>query len=146
MLTALFTQSIMTGELPEDWRNANISPIFEKGDRHIVSNYRPVCLTCVCFKLLEHIICHHVREHLVKPLQHGFRRGYSCETQLLMTLHDLMSLLDRKLQVDVAVLDFSKAFDTVPHDKLMDKLEYYGINGNIHQWMANFLKQRDSSA
>ena len=76
------------------------------------------------------------------PLQHGFRRGYSRETQLLITLHDLMSLFDRKLQVDVAVLDFSKAFDTVPHDKLMHKLEYYGINGNIHRWIANFLKQQ----
>ncbi len=53
-----------------------------------------------------------------------------------------MSLFDHKLQVDVAVLDFSKAFDTVAHDKLMDKLEYYGINGNIHRWIANFLKQR----
>ncbi len=65
MLTLLFTQSITTGELPEDWRNANIPPIFKKGDRHIMSNYRPVSLTCVCCKL-EYIICHHVREHLDK--------------------------------------------------------------------------------
>ena len=66
------------------------------------------------------------------PLQHGFRREYSCEIQLLVTLHDLMSLFHRKLQVDVAILNFNKAFDTAPHAKLMDKLKYYGINGNIH--------------
>ncbi len=152
MLTSLFTQSITTWELPEDWRDANISPIFKKGDRHIAANYhdyRSVSLTCVCCKLLEHIICHNVRDHLDKhdmlmPLQQGFRQGHSCETQLLVTLHDLMLLFDHKFQVYVAILDFSKAFDTVPHDKLMDKLEHYGItsNGSIHQWIANFLKQR----
>ncbi len=79
-------------------------------DRHILSNYRPVSLTCECCKLLENIICHHVRDHLDKykmltPLQHGFKM------ELLITLHYLMSLFVHKLQVDVAVLDISKAFN-----------------------------------
>lgn len=150
VLTSLFIQSTSTGELPEDWRNANISPIFKKGDRHIASNYRPVSLTCVCCKLLEHIVCRHIRDHLdtfniITPLQHGFRRKYSCDTQLLTTMHDLMEMFDRKQQVDVAVLDFSKAFDTVPHDKLLDKLKFYGIHGNTHHWITSFLKLRQQS-
>jgi hypothetical protein len=57
-------------------------------------------------------------------------------------MHDIMSLYDQKLQVDIAVLDFSKAFDTVPHDKLLDKLKFYGIHGNIHNWVTSFLKHR----
>ena len=64
----------------------------------------------------------------------------SCESQLLVTLHNPMSMFDCELQVDVALLDFSKAFNTVPHEKLLDKLKYYAIHGNIHSRIASFLK------
>ena len=113
----------------------------------MVENYRPVSLTSVSCKLLEHIICKHLLDHLEKNkiltnLNHGFRAGYSCETQLLTTMHDLLRNNDKGLQTDMVILDFSKAFDTVPNRKLLHKLVKYGINGNIHNWLEMFLTKR----
>ena len=113
-------------------------------------NYRPVSLTCVPCKILEHIICKHIRLHLEKhgiltPLNHGFRSKFSCETQLLVTLQDLLSAQDVNCQIDLAVLDFSKAFDTVPHERLLGKLDFYGVQGPILNWIAAFLKNRVQS-
>ena len=88
-------------------------------------------------------ITHLDRYQILTPLNHGFRAGHSCESQLLITIHDLMRYLDRKVQVDLAILDFSKAFDTVPHNRLLHKLEFYGIQGDILKWISVFLKSRD---
>lgn len=146
-ITAIFQRSVDDGELPTDWRNANVAPIFKKGDRHLAENYRPVSLTSVLSKQLEHIICHHMLNHLDKhsvltSLNHGFRSGYSCETQLVVTAHDIVNSYDKNEQVDIMILDFSKAFDTVPHNKLLHKLDSYGIRGPLHKWLNSFLSQR----
>ena len=99
-------------------------------------------------KLFEHIVCKHILGHLedheiLTNLQHGFRSGRSCETQLITTFHDIASAYNKKgSQIDIAVLDFSKAFDTVPHDGLLSKVKHYGIDDKILLWIANFLKQR----
>ena len=121
--------------------------MFKKGDVHLAENYRPVSLTSVSCKLLEHVICKHLLNHLEKNniltnLNHGFRSGYSCETQLLVTLNELLHFNDKGLQTDVAILDFSKAFDTVPHEELLCKLKSYGITGSIHDWLRTFLTKR----
>jgi hypothetical protein len=147
VISHIFQLSLETGSLPTYWRNANISPIFKKGDKHTAANYRPISLTCVCCKLLEHITCRHVPKHLERnkiltPLQHGFRSGHSCESQLIITMHDIMKSFDIKKQVDLVILDFSKAFDTVPHHKLLHKLTSYGIDGKINQWIKAFPTQR----
>ncbi|KAK7096441.1 hypothetical protein V1264_005737 [Littorina saxatilis] len=118
-----------------------------KGDRHCPANYRPISLTSVPCKVLEHIISRHILSHLetnniLTNLNHGFRSGYSTETQLLTTTEDLLSSYDRGRQVDMAILDFSKAFDTVPHDRLLHKLNSYGIYGSILAWLQTFLTQR----
>ncbi len=77
------------------------------------------------------------------PLQiHGFRSMYSCETQLLVTIQDILTTRDSNIQSDIAVLDFSKAFDKVPHQRLMDKLGLYGIDGEISSWITAFLSGR----
>ena len=84
-----------------------------------------------------------MEEHnLMSCLQHGFRKGHSCETQLLLTLDDLFMSYNRKTQVDVGVLDFSRAFGTVPHERLLGKLAHYGIKGPIQQWIRAFLAER----
>ena len=110
----------------------------------MAENYQPVSLTSMSCKLLEHIICKHLLDHLEKNniltnLNHGFRSGYSCETQLLITTHDLLPNDDKGLQTDTVILDFSKAFDTVPHGKLLYKLENYGITRLMHNWLKMFL-------
>jgi hypothetical protein len=147
VLHSIFVQSLETGEVPDDWTSANVTPIYKKGNKHLAENYRPVSLTCITCKLFEHIICKHILDHveyhgILSPLQHGFRSGRSCETQLITTMHDLLTSFNGKRQVDVAILDFSKAFDTVPHDGLLSKLEHYGINGKFKLWISNFLKHR----
>ena len=148
VLHFIFEQSLNTGDLPAEWTLANVAPIFKKGSKLQAVNYRPVSLTCISCKLFEHIVCKHILGHLedheiLTDLQHGFRSGRSCETQLITTFHDIASAYNKKgSQIDIAVLDFSKAFDTVPHDGLLSKLKHYGIDDKIWLWILNFLKQR----
>ena len=148
VLHFIFEQSLNTGDLPAEWTLANVAPIFKKGSKLQAVNYRPVSLTCISCKLFEHIVCKHILGHLedheiLTDLQHGFRSGRSCETQLITTFHDIASAYNKKgIQIDIAVLDFSKAFDTVPHDGLLSKLKHYGIDDKIWLWISNFLKQR----
>ena len=133
--------------VPKDWLNANISSIYKKGDKHSAENYRPVSLTSVPCKFLEHIICRNMMNHLEKhniltSLNNGFRSGYSCETQLAVTIHDMLQSFDKTKQLNIAILDFSKAFDTVPHDRLLHKLNNYDIRGPLHAWLTTFLTKR----
>ena len=118
--------------------------------KHSAANYRPVSLTCVCTKLLEHIVVKHLMTHyerhnILSNLNHGFRSGFSCESQLLNVTADIMSAYDTNKQVDIAFLDFSKAFDVVPHSYLMKKLEHYGIRGELYAWIGEFLQRRHQS-
>ena len=115
----LFQQSIDSGEIPKEWTLANISSLFKKGDRTLACNYRPVSLTCVPCKLLEHIICSNIMAHLdehklLSDKQHAFRKWHSCETQLATVKNDWAKILYNKGQVDAFVLDSEKAFD-IPH-------------------------------
>ena len=112
-------------------------------------NYRPVSLTC---KIFEHIICKQILAHLevhkiLTDLQHGFRSGRSCETQLVTTFQDLAQMHNKKgSQIDMAVLDFSKAFDTVPLDGLLSKLKHYGIDEKSRLWIYNYLKNQEKQS
>ena len=116
VFTALFKTSHETRSLPAVWKSAWVTPVFKKGTKCDTSNYCPVNLTCVACRLLEHVLCSHIRNHpdkynALSPYQHGFRKKLSCESQLLMTSHALLSRLDHKDEVGVGILDFSKAFE-----------------------------------
>ena len=147
ILSRLFQTSLNDGKIPSDWRKASIVPIYKKGDKHKASNYRSVSLTSISCKLLEHIIHSNIMDHydslgILTDQQHGFRSRRSCETQLIITIQELASSLSSGEQVDVILLDFSKAFDKVPHTRLLNKLDYYGVRGNIRQWIRDFLTSR----
>ena len=118
-------------------------PPFKKSDRSLACNYRPVSLTCVPCKLLEHIVCSNIMAHLdeykLSDRQHAFRKGHSCETQLTTVINDWAEILDNREQVDTFILDFEKAFDTPPHELLKSKLFSYRIGGKTLKWIDSFL-------
>ena len=96
---------------------------------------------------MEHVLCTHIRKHLdergiLTPANHGFRSQHSCVSQLLLTAYDLLKRRDLGKQIDVGILDLSKAFDTVPHKRLLGKLLLYGIDGKTHRWIESFLVGR----
>ena len=146
-LTKTFQQTLDKGEIPQDWKMANVIAIYKKSDKQDPANYRPVSLTSVICKCLEHIIFSEVMTHLDKhnilvDNQHGFRSKRSTETQLITTVNDFTESLNRKGHLDVLILDFSKAFDTVAHTRLLRKLEAFGIRGKTHQWIKKWLTER----
>ena len=146
-LTTIFQESFNTGTVPRDWRIANVAAIFKKGEKYKASNYRPVSLTSLCCKVQEHIITSSVLNHLdehqvLTDCQHGFRARRSCETQLLTLAHELVSGLDKQHQYDLIILDFSKAFDRVPHKRLLKKMDHYGVRGSTYKWIQAFLTDR----
>ena len=149
-LAAIFNQSLKEGKLPRQWRTAWIAPIFKKGSTSEPVNYRPVSLTSIACKLMEHCVCTHIRNHLDRhnllgEENHGFRKKHSTETQLLITTHDMLKARDKGKQVDTLILDLSKAFDTVPHRELLGKLKHYGISSELLAWTGEFLQNRTQS-
>ena len=146
-LSLIFQQSFDTGTLPADWRTASIVPIFKKGNRTDKTNYRPVSLTSVPCKIMESLIKGKLMNFLESNdllcrAQHGFRSGKSCLTNLLETLENWTKALDEGYGLDVVFLDYKKAFDSVPHRRLIEKLKSFGINGKLLQWLDSFLKSR----
>ena len=107
ILSVIFQYSLDVGELPNIWKLTNVVPIFKKGDRENPSNYRPVSLTCIACKILEHIVLSNIGSCLANFLsnsQHGFRRGLSCTTQLVTTTDYIMKMVDDKIPVHAVVL------------------------------------------
>ncbi|KAK4813675.1 hypothetical protein QYF61_019568 [Mycteria americana] len=146
-LSIIYQQSWLTGEVPADWRLANVTPIFKKGRKEDPGNYRPVSLTSVPGKLMEQIILSAITWHVensqgIKPSQHGFRKGRSCLTNLISFYDKVTHLVDEGKAVDVVYLDFSKAFDTVSHSIFLEKLAVHGLVGCTLCWVKNWLDGR----
>ncbi|MCG8047766.1 MAG: reverse transcriptase family protein, partial [Candidatus Thiodiazotropha endolucinida] len=147
LLLLIYRKSLDTGEVPDDWRSANVTPVYKKGQKYLPENYRPISLTSICCKIMEHIIASKIMTHgednnILYPLQHGFRRGRSCETQLIEFVDDLSTNLEDGQQTDVLVMDFAKAFDKVCHSLLIHKLHHYGIQGKVNRWIQSWLTNR----
>ena len=146
-LLILFNKSLSEGHVPNAWKTAEVTAIFKKGERCSPSNYRPVSLTCIACKVLESLITDQIRQYFdendfFSKCQHGFRKSRSCITQLLEVMNNLTTLIDNNEAIDIIYLDFRKAFDTVPHARLINKLKAYGIEGSLLQWISSFLSQR----
>ena len=147
-LKIIFQNSYNNGYLPQDWLTADVIPIFKTGKNNLASNYRPVSLTAMTSKLMEHIIHTHIIQHcdsqnILQNCQHGFRKKHSCESQLIITTEELQRSIDQKKQINVIILVFSKAFHTVSHNKLITKLQNYGIQGKTNKWINKWLKFRN---
>jgi hypothetical protein len=146
-LSIIFRSSLEEGKVPEDWKIANVTPIFKKGSRQAPENYRPISLTSQVGKILESIIkdslLQHLKSHkLINDSQHGFTSKRSCLTNLLSFLELVTDYIDQGLPVDVIYLDFQKAFDKVPHGRLLSKVRAHGINDKIAGWIQNWLSER----
>ena len=119
-LSIIFTTSMKTGKIPNDWRTASVTHIYKKGSKNVASNYRPISLTSQVCKVMEKlvkesIVAHPNKRNLIRKSQHDFMEGKSCLTNLLSFLETATSYSDQGLPVDILYLDFSKAFDKVPH-------------------------------
>ncbi|KAK4810744.1 hypothetical protein QYF61_007718 [Mycteria americana] len=136
-LSILYQQSWLTGEVPVDWRLANVTPTYKKGRKEDPGNYRPVSLTSVPGKVMEQIILSAITRHIqdnqvIRPSQHGFMKGRSCLTNLISFYDRVTRLVDEGKAVDV--VDFSKAFDTISHSILLEKLAAHGLDRRMFRW------------
>jgi hypothetical protein len=146
-LSVIFQSSLVSHVVPEGWKQANVVPLFKKGSKAKAGNYRPVSLTSQVCKVFESLLRDAINEHLEKfslisASQHGFSKGKSCLTNILVFLEDLTRLVDERQCVDIAYLDFAKAFDKVPHGRLVDKLKALGIDGDVALWIQEWLSNR----
>ncbi len=147
VLAKIFNASLDSGQVPDDWRKANVTPIFKKGSKADPGNYRPVSLTSVCCKLLERLIKDSLVEHLLKnnlilPSQHGFMPNKSCTTNLLEFFEIVTEAVDEGSPFDIIFLDFAKAFDKVPVAPLLAKLQALGVEGQLLCWIKEWLSNR----
>ena len=146
-LCYIFKKSLEEGKVPREWKLANITPLHKKGSTLLVENYRPVSLTSIVCKICERLIRdgimgHLLSEKLLANEQHGFVPFKSCTTNLVETLDFLTSALNKKESVDMLLLDLKNAFEKVEHEKLVTKLEAYGIVGAPLAWIKDFLQGR----
>jgi hypothetical protein len=146
-LALLFNKSVSTGEVPLGWKTANVCPIFKKGTKGDPGNYRPVSLTSVTCRLLESIIKDKITEHLIengliRDMQHGFMPGKSWATNLVEFMDTVTRAADEGKAVDIFYLDFAKAFDIVPRQRLLNKMRAKGIHTGIIKWIEAWLTGR----
>ena len=146
-VTLLINKTLDEGNLPQRWKDAEVTPIFKKGKKSTPGNYRPVSLTSVLCKVTESIIRDHIMNHLYRnqlltECQHGFVRSRSCITQLLECLDAWTDMLDQGGSIDVVYMDYAKAFDKVAHERLLRKLQGYGLTAQLIKWIRSFLSGR----
>ena len=147
-LQTIFDKTFIEGKVPHIWKEANITALYKnKGDKSETTNYRPVSLTClpsrICEKTVRDTIMNHMTvNNLFTDCQFGFRHKRSCILQLLDVLDDWSKYYDENKQIDTVYVDIKKAFDSIPHRRLLLKLEKYGIKGNVLKWIEDFLSER----
>ena len=145
-----FQKSLDSGQVPHDWTKACVTPIFKKRDKSDLFDYRPMSLTCILCKVMEHIIASNLSRHfeqndILYDVQHGFRERRSCETQLIQLVEELARITSQGRHTKIILLDFSKAFDRVNHLKLLHKLHQHGARGNTLSWIKAVLTGRSQT-
>ena len=143
-LTILF-QSIMACEsVPDDWKEANVVLVYKGGSRNVATNYRPISLTSKVFDTIvrDQVIEFMETNVIIRNSQRGFRKGSSCLTNLLLFLDKVLHSVNNGFSVDVVFLDLAKAFEKVPHKRLLEKLSKDGIRGKLLSVIGNWLSNR----
>ena len=141
----LFNKSLALSQIPVEWKLANIVPLHKNGKKDHVENDRPISLLSIISKVLERCVFNHISNHIqshIHSAQYGFANVKSCTSQLLSVLNTIGKNLDKGLQSDVVLMDISKAFDTVDHSKLLQKLRDFGFSGLVLMWFRNYLSDR----
>ncbi|CAM4601780.1 unnamed protein product [Lepidochelys olivacea] len=143
-LAIIFENSWRSGEVPDDWKKANVVPIFKKGKKEDPGNDRPVSLTSVPGKIMEQesILKHLEERKVIRNSQHGFTKGKSCLTNLIAFYDEITGSVHEGKAVNVLFLDFSKAFDMVSHSILASKLMKYGLDDWTIRWIESWLDCR----
>ena len=146
-LMLFFNISLSTSQVPHQWKEGYITPVYKKSSRNSASNYRPISLTSTLSRLLEKIICNilisHLSSHnLISSSQHGFLPHRSSSTQLLGALQDWINGYNNEKQTSAVYTDISKAFDTVSHPKLLEVIKSYGIGQQLYKWIESFITNR----
>ena len=145
-LTKIFNLSFNLGQIPSDWKSANIVPVHKKGDKNNIENYRPISLTSLVMKIMEKIIrndFYNKCQSLIHESQHGFLPGKSCLTQMTNVIDNISSSLNKWHDVDMVYFDFAKAFDSVNHDIVLQKLKSeFKIDGLMLKFIKEYLKDR----
>jgi hypothetical protein len=149
-LARLLDISINNDTIPGDWKKAIVFPVYKGGERSVVQNYRPVSLISVVCKQIENVIAGYMRQvwensDWLYEGQHGFRPGYSCESQIITVCQDISDSLDEAARLDAIIIDFAKAFDRVPHDRQIKKIADSGVDSRVVVWIREFLLGRSQS-
>ena len=145
-LSILFNLSYNTGYIPQEWKLANVVPVHKKDDKNKVTNYRPISLTSLVMKVFERILYDELLTRTIDKIdtrQHGFLRNRSCNSNLLLFTESIVRSLHEKIGTDVIYFDFAKAFDTVSHDLILNKLKtQYNIDGTLLKFFTEYLCSR----
>ena len=146
----LINLSISTGVIPREWKVAKVTPIFKSGKIDVPSNYRPISVLPVLSKILEKAVHHQLIEYLENNLllmntQFGYRKQRSTEIASTLFIDDVRKAVDKGKLVGALYIDLSKAFDTIGHAILLEKIKSYGISGVELDWFSNYLFQRYQS-
>lgn len=144
-LTIIFNLSISTNKYPDIWKVSKITPVYKKGDRNKIENYRPITIIdnfSKCLEILVHEFLFNQVKNKIVPQQHGFMKGGSTVTNLLCITQYIADALDASSQVDVIYTDFSKAFDRLDHIILLNKLKAFGLSLNLIDFLKSYLQNR----
>ena len=146
-LTLIYNSSLTAGVFPDVWKAARVTPIFKSGVRSDVNNYRPISVLSIFARVLEKIVHDQLIDYfkekqLLKHNQHAFRKLHSTVTSLIKSTDEWLSNIDSQKVNMTMFLDLKKAFDTVDHKILLEKLFKYGIQGKIISWFCSYLTER----
>jgi retron-type reverse transcriptase len=146
-LTYIFNQSITLFSFPDEWKVARVLPLYKRGHRNIPGNYRPISILTVISKIMERLLYDQLYDYLTKNEiisddQFGFRKFHSTATSLLDSTNSWYVNMDRKMFNLVVFIDLKKAFDTVDHEILLEKMQIYGIKDKAHLLLRSYLTDR----